>query len=76
MEKLLEILEELKPGIDFSKEENLIADGILDSLSIITLVSEISGEFDVEITPMEIVPENFRSADTIFRMITRLQEEE
>ena len=30
MEELLEILSEIKPGVDFEKETNLVDDGILD----------------------------------------------
>lgn len=74
MEDLLKILEEVKPGVDFTKEDNLIESGILDSLSIITLVAKISDEFDVEITPIELVPENFKSAETIYALIQKLED--
>ena len=60
MEDLLRILNEVKPGVDFTKEDDLIESGILDSLSIIQLVTKISDEFDVEITPLDLVPENFK----------------
>lgn len=74
MEALLKILEEVKPGVDFTKEDNLIESGILDSLSIITLVAKISDEFDVEITPIDLVPENFKSAETIYALIQKLED--
>ncbi|MDD6489211.1 MAG: acyl carrier protein [Clostridia bacterium] len=74
MEDLLKILEEVKPGVDFTKADNLIESGILDSLSIITLVAKISDEFDVEITPIDLVPENFKSAETIYALIQRLED--
>ncbi|MGN0469954.1 MAG: acyl carrier protein [Acutalibacteraceae bacterium] len=74
MEDLLKILEEVKPGVDFTKEDNLIESGILDSLSIITLVAKISDEFDVEITPIDLVPENFKSAETIYALIQKLED--
>ena len=54
MEKLIEILKELHPDVDFENEEGLIDNGILDSLDIVTLVTEIDAEFDeneqIEIT--------------------------
>ena len=50
MEELLEILEDLHPEIDFETTENLITDGILDSLDIVTLVSEISDHFDIAVS--------------------------
>ena len=49
MEQLLRILQEMKPGVDFAGEDNLVDDGILDSLEIMTLVVELCDEFDVEI---------------------------
>lgn len=76
MEELLEILEDLKPGVEFEGKNALIDDGVLDSLDIITLVSEINDEFDVEIEVNDIRPENFNSAEAMLRMIRRLQDEE
>lgn len=69
MEKLLEILEKIKPGVDFKTTENLIEDGVLDSFDIVTLVAQISDEFDVEISVKDIIPENFYSAETIYKLI-------
>ena len=50
MEQVIKILEEIKPGIDYSRETDLIGDKILDSLKIVQLVSELNDEFDIEIT--------------------------
>lgn len=75
MERLIEILEEMKPGVDFRTEQQLISGKILDSLKIVQLVGELNDEFDIEITPLDIVPENFESADAIYAMITRLSDE-
>lgn len=75
MEKIIEILEELKPGVDFLKEEHLIDDHILESMMMVQLVAALNDEFDIEITPLDILPENFQSVDTIYQLIQRLQEE-
>ncbi len=75
MEKLLEILHEIVPDVDLEKEKELVEHGLLDSLSIVMLVSDLEDAYDVSITPVDIVPENFQSAETIFSMITRLQNE-
>ena len=74
MEKLLEILKEIHPDVDFSTEEDLIGDGILDSLDIVTLTTEINSVFDVSIPAEEILPENFCSAEAIYALIERLDE--
>lgn len=75
MEKLIEILSELHPDVDFTTNNELIDDGILDSLDIVTLVTEINAEFDVTIPAEEIIPENFNSAQALMALITKLDEE-
>ena len=74
MEKLLEILSSLHPDVDFENTEDLIDDGILDSLDIVTLVTEINVEFDVAIPAEEIVPENFNSAKALMELIEKLDD--
>ena len=75
MEQVIKILEEIKPGIDYSRETDLIGDKILDSLKIVQLVSELNDEFDIEISPIDIVPENFKNIDAIYALVQRLQED-
>ena len=75
MEKLIEILNDLHPDVDFNTAVDLIDEGILDSLDIVSLVSQIDSEFGVTIPAEEIIPENFNSAEDLFALITRLDEE-
>lgn len=75
METLLEILEDLHPDVDFTAEEALIDDGILDSLDIVTLITEINDKFDVSIPAEEIIPENFNSAAALMALIEKIDEE-
>ena len=75
MEQLIKILEEIKPGVDYKTETDLIGNKILDSLKIVQLVGELNDEFDIEITPINIVPENFKNAETIYAMVIRLEDE-
>ncbi len=75
MEKLIEILEELNPEVDYNTCENLVDGRYLDSLAILSLISEIEDEFDVEIPTVEIIPANFNSAKSIMALIEKLQEE-
>lgn len=76
MEKLIEILQALKPDINFTKDTRLVDDKIFDSLGMISLVAELSDEFDIEISPMDIVPENFETVETLYEMIERLADED
>ena len=75
MEDLLTILKNMHPEVDFTAEEDLIGEGILDSLDIVTLVTEINSTFDVQIPPEALIPENFMSANAIWELIERLDEE-
>ena len=75
MEQLLEILKQMHPDVDFESEEDLIGDGVLDSLDIVTLITEIKAEFDISIPVEEILPENFNSAGAIYDLICRIEEE-
>ena len=74
MEKLIEILKELHSDVDYEAEDGLVDNGILDSLDIVALVTEIDSEFDVRIPPEEIVPENFNSAKALWELIEKLDE--
>ena len=70
---ILEILEELRPDVDFEKETKLIDDKILESFDIVSLVSELTDEFDIR--PKDLVPENFNSVDAIEKLVKELVEE-
>ena len=73
MDELIEILEDIKPDVDYEGCENLIDGHYLDSLSII---AEIEDAFDVTVPAVEVVPANFNSVKAMWSMIERLQEEE
>ena len=75
MDKLMKLLEENCPSIDFAGEKALIDDGILDSLNIVMLVGELNDAFSITITAEDLVPENFNSAEAIWALVQRLQAE-
>ncbi len=75
MEKLTGILEELRPDVDFAAEKQLISDGILDSLDILTLVDEINAAFDIDVKPKYLTAENFDSVESMWQLIAQLQAE-
>ena len=74
MDTLIEILTSLHSDVDFRTATDLVDDGILDSLDIVTLVTEIDAAFDVTISAEEIIPENFNSAEALMALIERLDE--
>ena len=76
MEKLIQILEDLNPEVDYDTCTNLIDGHYLDSLAILSLVAEIEEEFDVVVPTVEIIPDNFNSAKSLWALIEKLKEEE
>ena len=74
MDQLMEILTEVNADVDFETCDTLIDDGILDSFDIVSIVGELNDTFDIDITPADIVQENFNSAEAMWDMIQRLQD--
>lgn len=74
MDELKQILEEIRPDLDFEAETKLIDDGILDSFDIISIVGELNMQYNIEINVEDLLPENFNSMTAIFELVTKLQE--
>lgn len=74
MEKLLEILKGIRPDVDFENETALIDDGILDSFDVVSIISELDNEFDVQVRITELDPENFNSVEAIWQLVQTLKE--
>lgn len=74
MDELLELLEDIKPTVNFRTCTGLIDDGYLDSFDILSIVSELNDAFGIEISPVDIVPENFNSAQALWNMVERLKD--
>ena len=73
MQRLLKILEEIRPDIDFAQETALMDDGILDSFDVVSIISELNDEFSIAIRVNELTPANFNSVDAMMKMVERLQ---
>ena len=72
-EQIIEILTEICPGVDFEQETSLIDDGLIDSLDIVAVVTEIMEAFDVELGVDDLTPENFNSVEAIEELIESKQ---
>ena len=72
-EKILKLLSEEYPEIDFMASDELVDDGILDSLTITGIIAALTMEFGITIPYEEIVEENFNSVAGLARMVERLQ---
>ena len=73
MDKLLEILQGIRPDVDFENETELIDEGILDSFDVVSIISEIDDVFGVQIRINELEPEHFNSAEAIWSLIEKLK---
>ena len=71
--QIMEILTEICPGIDFESEKALIDDGLIDSLDIVAVVTELMEAFDVELGVDDLTPENFNSVEAIEELIESKQ---
>lgn len=69
----MQILQEIRPDVDFENETALIDDGILDSFDVVSIISEIDDAFDVQIRITELDPENFNSVESIWNLIQTLK---
>ena len=72
-EQIIEILTEICPGVDFEQETSLIDDGLIDSLDIVAVVTELMEAFDVELGVDDLTPENFNSVEAIEERIESKQ---
>lgn len=74
MERMIELLQEIKEDIDYENETSLIDDELLDSFDILQIISAIDDEFDVAIPASMIIPENFNSAEALWNMVQELMD--
>lgn len=65
MSKIIEILQEIRPEFDFTKSEDFIGDGYLDSFDLISAVSSVEQEYGIKIRGTDIIPDNFRNLDAM-----------
>jgi acyl carrier protein len=72
-DKILEIVGQIRPDVDFTAEKSLIDGGVLDSFDIVSIISDLNDEFDITIRITELKPENFNSVDAILALVERLK---
>ena len=70
-DKIIEILQEIRPEFDFSGSEDFISDGFLDSFDIVQLVDALDEKFKISIDGLDIIPENFNSVNKIVALIRK-----
>lgn len=73
MEELMKILKGIRPDVDFENEKALIDDGFLDSFDVVSIISALDDEFGVQVRINELDPENFNSAEAIWKLVQELK---
>ena len=71
MDKIYEILQELRPEFDYRASQDFIGDGLLDSLDVVSLISALEEAYDILIDALDILPENFSSAESIAEVVKK-----
>lgn len=69
--KIIDILNGIRPEFDFSEDVNFIEEGMLDSFDVVSLVSELEENFGININGVDILPENFSSIENIKSLINK-----
>ena len=70
-EKIVVILNGLRPEFDFNEPVNFIEEGMLDSLDVINLVNELDSTFGISIDGVDVLPENFSSLESIIGLLKK-----
>ena len=71
MKDILDMLAELRPEFDFAESDNYIEDGLLDSFDIVSLTSMLEEKYNITIDGLDIVPENFATAEAIAGLVRK-----
>ena len=71
MKTVAEVLKEIRPEFDFTTSEDFIADGMLDSFDMVTLVSTLDKTYGISIDGADIVPENFKNLQTLEALLRK-----
>ena len=71
MKDILDMLAELRPEFDFAESENYIEDGLLDPFDIVSLTSMLEEKYNITIDGLDIVPENFATAEAIAGLVKK-----
>lgn len=71
MKQVADILKEIRPEFDFTASQDFMADGMLDSFDMVTLVSALDKNYGISIPGTDIVPENFQNLQTIQALLRK-----
>jgi acyl carrier protein len=71
MKSIAEILAEVRPESNFGSSSDFIADGLLDSFDVVTLVAALDKTHGISIGGVDVVPENFMNLNAIKALLAK-----
>lgn len=73
-DKILKILEDINEDILEYDGNDMFGEGVITSVEVLDIVSEIEDEFDIEINAKYVVAENFANKDAIIALVKKISE--
>ncbi len=70
-DKIVHILNQIRPEFDFNTSSRFVDDGMLDSFDIVSLVTSLDEEFNISIDGLDIIPDNFSSIESIAQLLNK-----
>ena len=70
MKKIADILKELRADEDFSKSDNFVSDGLIDSADLQRLIALIEETYDIRLAGTDLMPQNFSSVESIRELLS------
>lgn len=71
IKEIIALLNEIRPYEKITETSELIASGILDSLAIISLITQLEDAFDIEIADDAVTASNFANVDSIMQLVMK-----
>ena len=69
--KLISILNEINPDLDYETADALVDDGDFSSLEVLTAVMEMESRFHITVDPADVTAEDFNSVDRMLALIEK-----
>jgi acyl carrier protein len=73
-EKIIAILEKIRPGVSDDLTARFVTDEILDSLDVMNIIVALEDAFNIELDPEEVVIDNFESVEAIATFVAKHKE--
>lgn len=70
-DKIIAILNDLRPEFSFTEDVDFIEEGMLDSFDIVSLVDELEETFGIKIEGIDVIPNNFSTVDNIIALLKK-----